>query len=140
MASIWVREPLPAWDRDKVRIIGEAPRGIFDARFARCVAGESLPSSWWRVEDDGRVIGYGWMDVVWGDAEIVIATDPKARQRGVGAFILENLEREAKEVGVHGLYNSVRPTHPDRAAVQAWLEKRGFVSRDDGSLFKKLGR
>ena len=27
------------------------------------------PGEWWRVEEEGgRVVAYGWMDVVWGDS------------------------------------------------------------------------
>jgi len=136
MSYAWIREEPARWDEDKRRILGGAPAGIFDRRFAECAAGEFLPSEWWRVEDRGRTVGYGWLDLVWGDAEITLAVDPEARGSGVGSFILGRLEAEAHARGVRYVYNTVRPSHPDRKAVSAWLEKRGFHASDDGSLYR----
>ncbi|MEZ6197084.1 MAG: GNAT family N-acetyltransferase [Planctomycetota bacterium] len=136
MTLTWIHESNPHWDDDKVRIVGGAGGGVFDARYAALAAGESVPGEWWRVEDDGRVVGYGWLDVVWGDAEILLATHVEARGQGVGTFILEHLEHEARKRGLNRLYNTVRPKHPDRAAVSAWLEGKGFRGSEDGSLFR----
>ncbi len=136
MTLSWVRESPAAWDEDKRRIVGRAEPGIFDRRYAELEAGAMPPGEWWRVEEDGRVVGYGWLDVVWGDAEILLAAAPDARGRGVGAFILRELEREAHGRGLNYLYNVVRPTHPRREEVSAWLKKRGFQPSEDGSLLK----
>lgn len=138
MALSWKAEDQPRWDADKARIIGGAPTGVFDARFARFEEGDSVPGNWWRVEDDGKTVGYGWLDVVWGDAEITLATADDAQGKGVGSFIVDKLEQEAHERGINYLYNTVRPTHPDRDAVTAWLKKRGFTPSEDGSLFRTL--
>lgn len=137
----WVHEAPAYWDADKQRIIGEAAPGIFDARFRRVRAGEMLPGDWWKVVDaGGRTLGFGWLDVVWGDAEITLATDPRAEKSGVGTFILEHLEAEAKERGLNYLYNLVRPNHPSKEAVSAWLARRGFAGSEDGSLFRAVTR
>ena len=90
----WIRESPARWDSGKQRIVGERPKGTFrypwvsDARHE----GEIIPGDWWRVEDqaDGRLVGYGWMDITWGDAEVLLATDPAYCDKGVGSFILEN--------------------------------------------------
>jgi GNAT superfamily N-acetyltransferase len=136
MALKWTAETRPTWDTDKARIIGGAPAGVFDARFGRLNEGDSIPGQWWRVEDDGKTVGYGWLDVVWGDAEITLATAEEARGKGVGTFIVDKLEAECHERGINYLYNTVRPTHPDGEAVTRWLEKRGFEASEDGSLFR----
>ncbi len=136
----WIEERPARWDDDKRRIIGDAPTGVFDVRFSRLRAGDPVPGRWWRVERDGVTVGYGWLDVVWGDAEITLATETNAQNRGVGSFILEHLEDEAHKEGINYLYNTVRPTHPDRDAVTAWLQKRGFVASEDGSLFRALAK
>ncbi len=140
MSLSWIREPSPHWDDGKARIIGGAPEGVFDRRYKTPALGDSIPSDWWRVEDDGRTVGYGWLDVEWGDAEILLATDPEHRGRGVGTFVLEHLEHEAKERGLNYVYNTVRPTHPDREALTAWLQKRGFEPSEDGSLLRGVAR
>jgi N-acetylglutamate synthase-like GNAT family acetyltransferase len=134
MSLRWIQESPGRWDADKARIVGGAPAGVFDSRFRACREGDLLPAEWWRVEDDGKTVGYGWLDVVWGDAEILLASDPGCVGRGVGSFILEGLEAEARDRGLRYLYNLVRPTHPQAAEVTRWLEKRGFHKNEDGRL------
>lgn len=136
MALSWIAEPAPRWDRDKRRIVGETAPGIFDRRYRELEEGDVVPSSWWRVEEDGLVVGYGWLDVVWGDAEILLAVSREAQGRGVGSFILEKLEDEARKRGLRYLYNVVRPTHPEREEMSLWLRRRGFRTSDDGSLLR----
>lgn len=130
----WIKEGPTRWDDDKQRIIGDAPTGIFDRRYRELKKGDIVPGEWWRVEDAGRVVGYGWLDIVWGDGEILLATAPESRGKGVGSFILRQLEKEARRRGVNYLYNMVRPTHPDGDRVTAWLEERGFEAAEDGCL------
>lgn len=134
----WIAESPPRWDGDKARIVGGAPVGVFDTRFQSLRPGDLVPGEWWRVESGGRVVGYGWLDVSWGDAEILLATDPEVRRSGVGTFIVDRLEDEARARGLNYLYNVVRPTHPERDQITAWLTKRGFVSSDDGRLLRTV--
>ena len=136
MTLQWIREQPAVWDDNKKRIIGQATPGIFDHRYQDCTIGASIPAEWWRVERDGRTVGYGWMDVVWGDAEILLATDPDDRGQGIGTFILEHMVAEAKAQQLNYVYNTVRPTHPQREQTTKWLEDRGFASAEDGSLRK----
>ncbi len=130
----WIAESPATWDADKARIVGAAPAGVFDSRYAAASSGEIIPGEWWRVELDDRTVGYGWLDVIWGDAEILLATDVEVRNRGVGTYILGQLEHEARARGLNYLYNVVRATHPDGDAVTAWLVKRGFTPSVDGRL------
>ena len=134
----WNKEEAPRWDADKKRIVGDTPKGVFDVRYAELADGDVVPGEWWRVEDDGSVVGFGWLDIVWGDAEILLATAADAQGKGVGSFTLSELDREARARGVNYLYNVVRPTHPDGPRVAAWLEKRGFEGSEDGSLRRKV--
>lgn len=139
MPLSWIAEQPALWDADKARLIGQSPAGIFDLRFQQREAGDLLPGDWWRAADEkGRTLGYGWMDVVWGDAEILLVTAPDARGRGVGSFILEQLVAMARERGLHRVYNTVRPTHPQGAAISAWLVERGFRSAEDGTLGRSI--
>jgi N-acetylglutamate synthase-like GNAT family acetyltransferase len=133
----WVRDDDPRWDADRERVFATVPDGVFRAE-AR-TAGERLSSDWWRVEADGRVVGYGWLDDVWGDAEILLAVEQSARGTGAGAFALAHLEAEAATRGLNYVVNVVRDTHPDRAAVTAWFLAHGFTGTDDGRLRKRVG-
>ena len=101
--------------------------------------GERLPSDWWRVEDDGRVVGYGWLDDVWGDAEILLAVEESARGTGAGAFALARLEEEAAARGLNYVVNVVRDTHPDRDAVTG-VVPRARVQRHRGRPAAQAGR
>ena len=145
MALAWIRESPPEWDAGKRRIVGGAPRGIFDTRFAKLVEGELVPGEWWRVESDGRAVGYGWLDAVWGDAEILLAVDPEVRGSGVGTFIVDHLEAEAKDratfaeqmIGIvsHDLRNPV-------AGIQmgAALLARGNLSESQQRTLSRITR
>ena len=138
MSLTWHRD-LPVWDADKKRVVGGTPPGVLDSRYAHIADGAQVPGNWFRVEEDGAVVGYGWVDVVWGDAEILLATSPEAQKRGVGTFILDHLDEEARRMGLNYIYNMVRPTHPDAEAVTAFLVKRGFESKPDGRLTRRVG-
>ena len=78
----WVREDDPTWDADKERVFSTVPDVVFPA-LAR-TRGDRLPSDWWRVEREDRVVAYGWLDDVWGDAEILLSVEEPARGSGAG--------------------------------------------------------
>jgi GNAT superfamily N-acetyltransferase len=132
MALTWIREDTPRWNESKRAIVGGAAPGSLVV--PKLGVGDLAPGEWFRVEDDGTPVGYGWMDCTWGDAEITIAVDPDRRRSGVGAFIVGSLAKEAAARGVNYLYNAVPPTHPDRAGVTRWLESQGFKPSGDGLL------
>ncbi|HKQ61610.1 MAG TPA: GNAT family N-acetyltransferase [Candidatus Polarisedimenticolaceae bacterium] len=132
----WIREDPPRWDAEKARIVGAAPAGVFD--FSAQRPGELVPGEWWRVEDEGQVLGYGWMDCTWGDAEVLLAVDPAARHRGVGTFILDHLETEAAARGLNYLYNVVGATHPEQGTVARWLMERRFEAAGDVLLKRRV--
>lgn len=134
----WSREDSPVWDADKQRIIGGTPAGVFDLA---CSEGEALPGDWFAATDGDRVVGYGWLDVTWGgDAEVTFAVDPEQQGKGVGSWVVEQIEQEASSRGVNYVYNTVRDTHPRRDEVHDWLLVRGYQGNErDASLRKRVG-
>ena len=136
----WIHEPEPRWDDAKARILGGAPKGAFDARLLASTPGALLPGTWWRAERGSRVVGFGWMDVSWGDAEILLAVDADEQGRGVGSYILDQLEAEARTMGLRYLTNLVRPSHARGDEVAAWLGRRGFRGSEDGRLLRAACR
>lgn len=136
MTLTWERENPAVWDAAKARIVGGAPSGLF-VTLRSSVDGVLLPGEWWRVDRDGEPVGYGWMDVTWGDAEILLAVDPQAQRHGVGTFVLDRLDEEAARQGVRYLYNVVPAGHPDPARLTSWLEGRGFVASGEGGLLRR---
>jgi len=137
MALTWIREDTPRWDAAKQDIVGGADAGALE--LPRLTVGDLAPGEWFRVEEGGQIVGYGWMDCTWGDAEITLAVDSRHRHQGVGAFIVQHLDREAGSRGVNYLYNAVRPSHPDRVRVTRWLERLGFKASGDGLLKRRVG-
>jgi GNAT superfamily N-acetyltransferase len=137
MSLEWSREQSPVWDDDKQRIIGGAPAGALDLSYP---AGEQLPGDWYTASEDGRVVGYGWMDSTWGgDTEILMAVDPDHQGRGIGTFVMNHLEWEAAQRGFNYVYNTVRDSHPDRDTVHDWLLVRGYRGNErDASLRKRV--
>lgn len=138
MSLEWIHEHVPQWDENKSTIIGRAPDGIFHLGNYR--VGDMIPGAWWRVEENGRTLGYGWMDATWGNAEILLAVAPDARGRGVGSFILERLEHEAARAGMNYMLNVVSVDHPERARTTKWLEARGFERAHDGESLRRRVR
>jgi GNAT superfamily N-acetyltransferase len=138
MTFRWIPENPARWDEGKSRIVGGAPAGAFDSRYRQLSIGDRVPGEWFRVEDDRGIVGYGWLDVNWGDAEILLATDPFERGHGVGSFVLEKLADEAHARGLNYLTNVVRATHPDGERVGAWLARRGFHASEDGRLLRAV--
>lgn len=136
-ALTWVYESDPRWDADRQRVFATVPEGVF--RTVTRQPGERLSSDWWRVERGSRVVGYGWLDDVWGDAEILLAVEEEARGSGVGAFALGRLEEAAAARGLNYVVNVVRDTHPEREAVTGWFERHGFAATEDGRLRKQVG-
>ena len=132
----WIRETPARWDADKHRVLGGLAPELFG--FGSPREGDALADEWWRVEDGGRVVGYGRLDDTWGDAEILVLVEPEQQRNGVGAFILEHLENEASSRHLNYIYNVVPDRHPDPETVTDWLTSRGFTPNDVGELRKKV--
>src|SRR5262245_42352336 len=135
MTRRWVHESPARWDANKEAVLGGAPAGALDLDALR--RSEILPGDWWRVEEEGRTVAYGFMDAVWGDAEILVAVSSQAQGQGLGGFVLERLEEEARARGLRYLYNVVRPSHPRGAEVTRWLTSRGFKDSDQGGVLRR---
>ena len=137
MTLQWQRIERPTWTGDLERIVGSAEPGVFELAYR---PGENLPGDWWQASDDtgGGALGFGWMDVGWGEAEILLAVDPAERGRGVGSFVLGRLEQEAVRRGLNYVFNTVAATHPSHDEVHDWLGVRGYRGRDDDRALRKL--
>ncbi len=138
MSREWIHENPAQWDERKSAMIGAAPKGSLP-ELAYSV-GDLVGGEWWRVEDDGAVVGYGWMDTTWGDAEILLVVHGDAAGKGVGTWILDHLEQEAASRGLNYLYNEVRESHPDRDGVTGWLKARSFERSHDDRLLRRQVR
>jgi GNAT superfamily N-acetyltransferase len=136
MGLSWVRDSRPVWDADKQRVIGGAPPGALDLHHE---PGAGVPGDWWCAQDDdGTVVGYAWLDSTWGgDAEVLLAVDPSAQNRGVGTFLLSHIEQEAARQGVNYVYNKVRATHPDHDGLHDWLAVRGYEGGNTADVLRK---
>ena len=137
MSLSWIRENPAIWDANKRRIVLGAEGGVFEESYGHLSEGSLVPGEWWRVESDGETVGYGWLDAVFGNAEILLATDPEHRKQGIGTFIVEHLDAEAKTRGLNYIYNVVQKSHPDPDEIRRWLEARGFVGKEGGRLLKR---
>ena len=133
----WLREDAARWDEDKQRLFGDTE--LASVGLARPRPDEAVADEWWRVTDDaGTVVGYGWLDSEWGNAEIRFLVAPDHRGAGVGEFILSRLAREAGARGLNYIYNTVPATHPDRDWMTAWLTGHGFHASSHGDLRRRV--
>ena len=132
----WIREDAPRWDADKQRMFG--PTEIAATALTPPDPGAPVADEWWRVADAaGAIVGYGWLDSEWGDAEVTFLVAPGRRGEGIGEFIIDHLEAEAAARGLNYIYNVVPATSPDPEWVTAWLVRRGFVA-GDGDLRRRV--
>lgn len=137
MTLRWAKEDTPRWDADKQRLFGRdelAATGLSAAE-----DGAALADEWWRVTDDaGTVLGYGWLDSEWGDAQITFLVAGPERGHGVGAFVVGQLEREAAARGLNYIYNVIPAGHPDPAWMRQWLGLQGFSPSAHGDLRRQV--
>lgn len=76
------------------------------------------------LEDEGRIAGYGGVLVVGSDADIqTIAIVPEHRGRGIGRRLLTKLLDSAKEQGAQQVFLEVRRDNPIAIAM---YESTGF--------------
>ena len=132
----WIREDAPCWDADKQRLFGEAE--LAATALNPPAPGALVADEWWHVADAaGVIVGYGWLDSEWGDAEVTFIVAPDRRGEGVGEFIIDHLEAEAAARGLNYIYNVVPATSPNPEWVTAWLVGQGFVA-GDGDLRRRV--
>jgi ribosomal protein S18 acetylase RimI-like enzyme len=132
----WTREDSPRWDADKQRVFG--PAEIAATGLTPPAAGAPVADEWWHVTDAaGTIVGYGWLDSEWGDAEVTFVVAPGRRGQRIGEFIVDHLEAEAAAQGLNYIYNVVPATNPDPDWVRAWLLARGFTD-GDGDLRRRV--
>lgn len=133
----WVKEDVPRWDASKQAMFDDT--ALLSVGMDRPAPDASLADEWWHVvADDGEVVGYGWLDSEWGDAQIAFFVDPARRGSGIGAFIVDRLEAEARRRGLNYLYNVVPATHPDRAWMTQWLRRHGLRESSHGDLRRQV--
>lgn len=134
----WQKEDVPRWDADKQRLFDDT--ALLSVGMDRPGPYTCLADEWWRVTDaQGAVVGYGWLDSEWGDAQITFFADPDHRGEGIGAFILDHLDDEARQRGLNYIYNIVPDSHPDRAWMTSWLARRGLHKSTQGDLRRRVG-
>lgn len=125
MTLHWTKQDAPRWDAAKQRLFGDTE--LAAVGLDRPADDAPLADEWWQVtDDDATVLGYGWLDSEWGDAQITFVVDPARRGAGVGDFILDRLEQEAAARGLNYIYNVVPAGHPDPSWMTHWLTLHGF--------------
>jgi GNAT superfamily N-acetyltransferase len=137
MTFAWEKEHRPRWDADKNQVFGDEE--LAAVGLTRPVQDAFIPDEWWRAtDDDGHLVGYGWLDSEWGNARISFLVAPTARGQGAGDYILERLEEEAAARGLNYIYNVVPNTHPDRPWMTNWLSLHGFYQSPQGDLCRQV--
>ena len=137
MTLHWTKEDAPVWDAAKQAVFG--PDGLAATGLVPPADGAPLADEWWRVTDSGgAVVGYGWLDSEWGDAQITFLVAPGRRGAGLGEFIVGRLEQEAAGRGLNYIYNVVPATHPDPAWMTHWLTEHGFTVSATGDLRRRV--
>ncbi len=137
MTLAWHKDDDPHWDADRGRLFGDTE--LASVGMQRPPDGEFVADEWWRVTDGaGDLVGYGWLDSEWGDAQISFLVAPERRGQGIGEFVVDRLEEEARSRGLNYIYNVVPDTHPDRTWMTHWLSLHGFHDAGRGELRRQV--
>lgn len=84
----------------------------------------TLHNHYWVVEEDSKIVGYAGLSVQAPDSDIqTIAIDPQSQGRGLGARLLAEMLKRARELGVRSIFLEVRT---DNAPAIALYNKAGF--------------
>ena len=66
----WTKEDRPHWDAAKDALFTDADLAAVGLA-ARSAVGDAVADEWWAVRDDaGELVGWGWLDSEWGDAQV----------------------------------------------------------------------
>ena len=137
MGFTWTKETSPQWDADKQAAFDTV--ALASVGMQAPASGAAIADEWWRVADNaGNLVGYGWLDSEWGDAQIAFLVVPLARGGGAGEFILNRLEAEAAARGLNYIYNVVPAGHPDPQWMTYWLTLHGFYPSPLGDLRRQV--
>ncbi len=136
MSLGWQKDDDPHWDADRQRLFGATE--LASVGMERPEDGAAIADEWWRVTDSEELLGYGWLDSEWGDAQISFLVAPAHRGAGVGAFALDRLEDEARRRGLNYIYNVVPAGHPDPTWMTHWLSMHGFRDSGRGELRRQV--
>lgn len=79
------------------------------------------------AEEDGKVLGYGFLIAPGEDADLAnIAVGTEYRRRGIAQGILQSLEKRAASTGVRRIFLEVRVSN---APAMSLYLKEGYVGR-----------
>lgn len=126
----WIKEEKPLWDRNKIKIIG-SNIGCFV--ISDIQEGDKLEGKWFKLTDKyGQIVGYGWIDIIGGEAEISVAVDKKYKGNGYGTQIINNLYTEIKKLGFDEVIAVVREENSNAEDVIRWVYKNGYIAEWPG--------
>ncbi|WP_158231574.1 GNAT family N-acetyltransferase [Sporosarcina sp. P18a] len=115
------------WDTEKENIFAEIAEGTFED-LSNLELGTPLYQEWWKlIDENGRILGYGWVSYRNDDFEISLVVDTKHQGVGLGSFIMDKLEAIAVEKGFNEIVAIVKNTNPNSEVMIKWLFKKGYV-------------
>ena len=114
------------WDIAKETIIGKVEEGTFE--FYNLELGSKLNQEWWKLVDDNeRVLGFGWINYAHDEFEISLAVDEDSRGDGLGSFIVEEFERIAKEKGFNETLAIIKHSNHNSLKMVEWFYQKGYA-------------
>jgi GNAT superfamily N-acetyltransferase len=113
----WKREFI--WDESKKNIIGSNPNAF---NLGNVENDAKLQDDWWAlINDEGEVLGYGWIKYENNEAELSVSVHSKFQNKGFGSRILINLEQEAIKQGSNKLIAVIQESNSIGKDVITWL-------------------
>ncbi|MEH7515107.1 GNAT family N-acetyltransferase [Gottfriedia acidiceleris] len=119
------------WDIEKEIIFGKVEEGIFE--FYNLELGNELNQEWWKlVGDNEEILGFGWINYKHGDFEFSLVVNQESRGYGIGSFIVEELERIAREKNFKEVLAIIKQSNPNSLKTMKWFYEKGYTGYVNG--------
>ncbi|MBQ8294881.1 MAG: ribosomal protein S18-alanine N-acetyltransferase [Clostridia bacterium] len=116
------------WTQEDVKTIAAIEKRCFGDPWTEEMLGACMQYAWQQLflaEEDGQVLGYGCLGVLFEDAEILnIAVDTPFRGRGIGETLLRAMHKKAKALGAQRVLLEVRVSNLPAIGL---YEKLGYT-------------
>lgn len=114
------------WDIEKETIFEKIEKGTFE--FCNLEIGSKLEQGWWKLVDENeRVLGFGWINYKNDDFEISLAVNEDSRGTGFGSFIVKELEGIAKEQGFNETAAIIKQSNPNSSKMVEWFYQKDYA-------------
>ena len=127
-----IKEDNPIWNLEKNRIFTSIDQGTFEYNLKELGLGIALEHEWWKLVENKKVLGFGWINYTNDDFEISFVVYDDYTGKGLGSFIINELEKLGESKGYRKILAIVKETNPNSEKIIEYLYRKGYSFYIDG--------